>query len=336
MNILVTGGAGYIGSHACKLLAAKGHQPVTFDNLSRGHRTAVKWGPLEVGDVGDRKRVRDVLKRYRPRAVMHFAAFAYVGESVAQPMLYYRNNVAGSIALLDVLVDQGPIPVIFSSSCVTYGIPTSLPILEEHPQRPINPYGQSKLLVERMLIDAEKAYGLPWVSLRYFNAAGADPDGEIGEDHSPETHLIPSVLIAARDNKTVQIFGGDYETPDGTCVRDYVHVVDIAEAHVLALEYLLAEGRSGAFNLANARGYSVREVIATAEAACGRSIATEIAARRPGDPAVLIGSAERAREKLGWEPHRSALDTQIADARKWICRNLAPSPKVPTRTFLLS
>lgn len=320
MNILITGGAGYIGSHACKLLAANGHLPISYDNLSRGHRASVKWGPLELGDLEDRQRLHDVLTRYQPDAVMHFAAFAYVGESVENPLRYYRNNVAGSIALLETLIEHRPIPTIFSSSCVTYGIPQRIPITEDHRQLPINPYGHSKLLVEQMLADAGKAHLLPWVALRYFNAAGADPDGEIGENHDPETHLIPLVLRAARDKTAVKIFGTDYDTPDGTCVRDYVHVMDIADAHLRALEYLVAGGASRAFNLANAQGYSVREVIVAAEQVCERPIAIEVAARRPGDPPCLVGSADDARNVLGWKPGRSALKTQIADAWQWIKR----------------
>jgi UDP-arabinose 4-epimerase len=318
LNILVTGGAGYIGSHVCKCLSARGHLPVTYDNLSRGHRTAVKWGSLEVGDIEDRDRLRAVLERHRPAAVMHFAAFAYVGESVEKPLLYYHNNVAGSVALLETLIEFGPLPVIFSSSCVTYGIPKTIPISEEHPQHPINPYGHSKLLVERMLADAGKAYGLSWVALRYFNAAGADPDGDIGEDHNPETHLIPLVLRATLDQTAVEIYGIDYPTPDGTCVRDYIHVIDIANAHLGALEYLLAKGESCALNLANARGYSVKEVIAAAERVCGCSINVKVASRRPGDPPILIGSAKRAHEVLGWRAGRSELEVQIADAWKWV------------------
>jgi UDP-glucose-4-epimerase GalE len=324
LNILVTGGAGYIGSHTCKLLAANRHHPITLDNLSRGHRQAVKWGPFECGDIADREWVRSVLEQYRPAALMHFAAFAYVGESVENPILYYRNNVAGSVALLETLVKFGPIPVIFSSSCVTYGIPLRLPIAEDHPQNPINPYGQSKRVVENMLEDLGRAHGLPWVSLRYFNAAGCDPEGDVGEVHDPETHLIPLVLRAARDGSAVRILGTDYDTPDGTCIRDYVHVNDIADAHLRALDYLMAGGESRAFNLANARGHSVRDVVATAERVTGKSIATENAPRRPGDPPILIGSADRARTLLGWKPVRSELEVQIADAWKWIKRGAAP------------
>jgi UDP-arabinose 4-epimerase len=318
LNILVTGGAGFIGSHACKLLAAQGHTPITYDNLSRGHAGAVKWGPLEIGHLEDRARLRTVLHDYRPAALMHFAAFAYVGESVENPMLYYRNNVSGSIALLEAAIEVGPIPLIFSSSCVTYGTPETIPISEDHPQHPINPYGHTKLLVERMIADAGRAHGLPWVTLRYFNAAGSDPDGDIGEDHNPETHLIPLVLQAVRRKTAVAIFGTDYDTADGTCVRDYVHVTDIADAHVRALEYLFAKGASCAFNLSNARGYSVKEVIAVAERVCGCKVEVKQAARRAGDPPILIGSSDRARRLLGWTASRSELEVQIADAWKWM------------------
>ena len=249
---------------------------------------------------------------------MHFAAYAYVGELVDRPLLYYENNFAGSAALLQTVIDYGCIPVVFSSTCATYGIPERVPIAEDHPQRPINPYGSSKLFVERMLADLNAACGLPWMALRYFNAAGADPHGEIGEAHDPETHLIPLVLAAARTGEPVRIYGDDYDTADGSCVRDYIHVSDIADAHVRALDYLLNGGNSCALNLANARGYSVKEVIAAAETVCGRAIPLEIAARRPGDPPVLIGDASRAHALLGWKPARSNLEIQIADAWKWL------------------
>jgi len=249
---------------------------------------------------------------------MHFAAYAYVGESVEQPLLYYGNNFTGSAVLLQTVVDYRRIPVVFSSSCATYGIPERVPIAEDHPQRPINPYGCSKLFVEKMLADLNVAYGLPWMALRYFNVAGADPRGEIGEAHNPETHLIPLVLAAARTGTPLRIFGNDYDTADGSCVRDYIHVSDIADAHVLALEYLLNGGNSCALNLANARGYSVKEVIAAGETVCGRAIPSETVARRPGDPPVLIGDASRAHMLLGWKPIRSELQMQIADAWKWM------------------
>lgn len=318
MKILVTGGAGYIGSHTCKALAAAGFEPVAYDNLSRGNRWAVKWGPLELGDIADRARLREVLERYQPAAAIHFAAYAYVGESVEDPNLYYQNNVCGSAALLRTLSEFQSMPLVFSSTCSTYGLPETIPISEDHPQHPINPYGFSKLVVERMLADLDRAHGLRSVSLRYFNATGADPEGEIGEMHDPETHLVPLVLTAARDDTAVTVFGDDYDTPDGTCIRDYIHVADLADAHVRALKYLLAGGVTCALNLANARGYSVMEVIETARRICGRPIRVELAPRRAGDPPILIGSADRARKILGWTPARSALDAQIADAWNWM------------------
>jgi UDP-arabinose 4-epimerase len=318
MKILVTGGAGYIGSHACKLLSAKGFEPVVYDNLSRGNRWAVKWGPLELGDIADPVRLRAVLEKYRPAALMHFAAYAYVGESVESPLLYYRNNVAGTSSLLQTVIDFKPIPVVFSSTCATYGVPETTPISEDHPQRPINPYGFSKLVVERMLADLDAVDCLCSVSLRYFNAAGADPDGKIGEAHDPEPHLIPRVLAAARDGSLLRVFGNDYDTPDGTCVRDYIHVLDIADAHVRAIDYLMGGGESCSINLANARGYSVKEVIATAERVCGKTIRVEIAPRRAGDPAVLIGTLDKAQTLLGWRPERSDLELQISDAWNWM------------------
>jgi UDP-glucose-4-epimerase GalE len=318
MNILVTGGAGYVGSHVCKALAQRGSIPVTYDNLSRGNIWAIKWGPFENGDIRDERRVREVLEKYQPIAVMHFAAYAYVGESVQQPLLYYSNNCDGSATLLQAIIDIGPVPVVFSSSCATYGTPERVPIAEDHPQRPINPYGHSKLFVERMLWDLKNAYGLPWVALRYFNAAGADPAGEIGEVHDPETHLIPLVLAAKLTGQPVRIFGDDYETPDGSCIRDYIHVSDLADAHVRALDYILNGGESCALNLANARGYSIKEVIAAAERVVGGPIPWETAPRRIGDPPILIGDAHRAGALLEWRPTRSGLDVQITDAWNWL------------------
>jgi UDP-arabinose 4-epimerase len=320
MKILVTGGAGYIGSHACKVLVANGFEPIVYDNLSRGNSWAVKYGPLEIGDLGDSVRLRAVLEKHRPEAVMHFAAFAYVGESVANPLLYYRNNIGETTSLLQTIVNFGPMPVVFSSTSAIYGAPDVIPIPENHPHRPINPYGYSKLVVERLLADLDVAHSLRSVSLRYFNAAGADPEGEIGEAHDPEPHLIPLVLTAARENTAIKVFGDDYDTADGTCIRDYIHVFDIADAHVRALKYLIDGGKSCALNLANEQGFSVREVIATAERVTGKSIRVEIAPRRPGDPAVLIGSSERARELLGWKPARSELVVQIQDAWNWMTK----------------
>jgi UDP-glucose-4-epimerase GalE len=318
MKILVTGGAGYIGSHVCKALAKSGFKPVVYDNLSSGNRWAVKWGPLEEGEIANESRLHEVLALHQPAAVMHFAAFAYVGESVEKPLLYYQNNIAGSAALLRALVDWRTVPVVFSSTCATYGTPERIPITEDHPQSPINPYGYSKLVVERMLADIGQAHRLRSVSLRYFNAAGADPDGDIGEAHDPEPHLIPRVLAAARDGTSVAVYGNDYDTPDGTCVRDYVHVTDLAVAHVQALDYLISGGPSCALNLANARGYSVKEVIQAAQSIYGKTIHVQQAPRRPGDPPVLLGSADRAQATLGWIPARSALELQIADAWNWI------------------
>ncbi|MER8771840.1 UDP-glucose 4-epimerase GalE [Mesorhizobium sp. M0815] len=319
-KILVTGGAGYIGSQTCKVLARHGFEPVVYDNLSRGNYWAARFGPFEFGDVGDPARVRSVLEKHRPSALMHFAAYAYVGESVVNPLLYYRNNIGETISLLETLISFKKMPVVFSSSCATYGVPDWLPISEDQPQRPINPYGYSKLVVEQMLRDLDASHNVRSVSLRYFNAGGADPEAEIGEAHEPETHLIPLVLAAARDATAIKVFGNDYDTADGTCIRDYVHVLDIADAHVKALRYLIDGGATCAVNLANDRGYSVLEVVATAERVTGKSIRIELAPRRPGDPAVLIGALQRARTLLGWKPERSDLEIQIRDAWKWMTR----------------
>ena len=303
-------------THARRLQMA-GYTPVAYDDLSHGNRWAVKWGPLERGNISDALRLREVLQKYQPAELMHFAAFAYVGESVQQPLKYYVNNFSGTAALLKTLLDFQCMPIVFSSSCATYGVPDCIPIPEDHPQRPINPYGYSKLFVERMLKDLNTACGLPWVALRYFNAAGADPEGEIGEAHDPETHLIPLALTAALTGEAIRVFGTDYDTQDGTCVRDYIHVTDIADAHVRALNYLLQGGKSCPLNLANSHGYSVKEVITIAEKVSGRPIRQEFADRRPGDPPVLIGDSSRGREVLGWKPIHSALETQVADAWRW-------------------
>jgi UDP-glucose-4-epimerase GalE len=321
---LVTGGAGFIGSHACKALAANGHEPISYDNLSRGNRWAVKWGPLEEGDIADTARLQTVLRKYQPAALMHFAAYAYVGESVRQPLMYYDNNFSGSAALLGAVLDAKRIPVVFSSSCATYGIPDHVPISENQAQNPINPYGRSKLFVEHLLRDLGAAHQLPWVALRYFNAAGADPEAEIGEAHDPETHLIPLAIEAARSGRPLRVFGDDYDTPDGTCVRDYIHVTDIADAHVRALNYLIEGGESCALNLANAAGYSVKDVIAAVEKICGHKIPVQFEPRRHGDPAVLIGESGRARALLGWKPNRSVLETQILDAWNWFEKRSVP------------
>ena len=315
---LVTGGAGYIGSHTCKALAQAGYTPISYDNLVYGHRWAVRWGPLEVGDINDRARLDAVINQYQPAAVMHFAAYAYVGESVQDPGKYYRNNVAGTLTLLEVMRDHGLDKMIFSSTCATYGVPQSIPIPEDHPQQPINPYGASKLMIERMLADFDTAHGLRSIALRYFNAAGADPEGEIGEAHDPETHLIPLVLDAAAGRRpALTVFGDDYATPDGTCIRDYIHVTDLADAHVRALKVLEQGSNSRAYNLGNGAGFSVREVISAAEAITGRRVPVNIGARRPGDPPRLVGDAARARDELGWSPRYAGLDDILQTAWAW-------------------
>ncbi|MEM6446279.1 MAG: UDP-glucose 4-epimerase GalE [Cyanobacteria bacterium P01_D01_bin.123] len=319
MNVLVTGGAGYIGSHACKALAQAGFTPITYDNFAYGHPWAVKWGPLEEGDIADRDRLDRVLDTYEPIAVMHFAAFAYVGESVENPGKYYRNNVAGTLTLLEAMRDCSIPHLVFSSTCATYGVPNIIPIPETHPQKPINPYGTTKLMVESILRDFDKAHGSTSICLRYFNAAGADPDGETGEAHSPETHLIPLVLDAALGKRShITIFGDDYDTPDGTCIRDYIHVTDLASAHVLALQKLLEGNSSTAYNLGNGQGFSVKQVIDVARTVCDRSIPVQMGQRRPGDPPRLIGDASRAKTELGWQPAYADLETIVRTAWQWL------------------
>lgn len=317
-KILVTGGAGYIGSHACKALAAAGFLPITIDSLVCGHTWAVQWGPLERGDIADRKFLDSVMAKYRPISVMHFAAFAYVGESVIDPGKYYRNNVAGTLTLLEAVRDHQIQHFVFSSTCATYGEPTAIPISEAHPQAPINPYGSSKMMIERMLADFEQAHGLKSVSLRYFNAAGADHDGEIGEYHDPETHLIPVVLdVAAGLRSDIHIFGENYSTPDGTCIRDYIHVTDLANAHVRSLNYLIRGGASVQMNLGTGIGHSVKEVIATAAKVTGRKIIFALGARRIGDPPKLVAEAKAARKILGWAAAHSELEEIIGSAWAW-------------------
>lgn len=320
-NILVTGGAGYIGSHACKALARAGHTPVVYDNLSRGHRELVKWGPLEIGDIRDSTRLCEVLDRYRPAGVIHFAALAYVGESVGDPSLYYSNNVVGSLSLLDAMRICGVGRLVFSSSCATYGVPERVPIDEAQRQNPISPYGVTKLTVERLIADYSEAYGLRAVCLRYFNAAGADPDGETGELHDPETHAVPLVIEAALTGTPFRIFGTDYDTDDGTAVRDYVHVADLASAHVDALGYLIEGGRSTAVNLGTGVGLSVRQLIDSVGAVTGLTVPTLSQDRRPGDPPVMIASHERARAILGWEPKHSTIDEIVRTAVLWRLRD---------------
>jgi UDP-arabinose 4-epimerase len=317
-NVLVTGGAGYIGSHACKVLAKAGYTPVTYDNLIYGHTWAVKWGPFEQGNILDRQKLDEVIEKYKPEAVMHFAAFAYVGESVENPGKYYRNNVAGSLKILEAMRDHSIRDIVFSSTCAVYGKPDTIPIPEDHPTKPINPYGFSKFTVERMLDDFSAVHDMRYVSLRYFNAAGADPDVEIGEDHDPETHLIPLVLDAAAGrSENVKIFGTDYDTPDGTCIRDYVHVSDLADAHVLALEYLKDTEKNDIFNLGNGDGFSVKEVIETASKITGKEIRANESKKRPGDPAVLVGSSDKIRRTLDWKPEYNGIDTVVQTSWNW-------------------
>ncbi len=317
-GVLVTGGAGYIGSHACKALRRAGYTPVAYDDLSRGHREAVRWGPLVEGDLADRARLDWALREHRAAAVMHFAAYAYVEESVVDPALYYRNNLLGTLTLFDAMRAAGLRTFVFSSTCAIYGIPNEVPIAESAPQLPVSPYGETKLAIERALGWYGKAYGLRAAALRYFNAAGADPEGEIGEGHDPETHLIPLVIETALGRRpSIDIYGTDYPTPDGTAIRDYIHVQDLVEAHVRALSYLEAGGESIALNLGTGRGHSVREVVATAERVSGRAVAAQASPRRAGDPPALVADPRRAQEILGWSAGISDLDTIIKTALAW-------------------
>ncbi len=320
-TVLVTGGAGYIGSQACKALAAVGHTPVVFDNLVHGHRWAVQWGPLEEGDIADRVRLDAVIKRWQPAAVMHFAAYAYVGESVTDPGKYYRNNVAGTLTLLESMRDHAIEKLVFSSTCATYGEPKQLPLGEDHPQAPINPYGASKLMIERMLADFGTAHRLRSISLRYFNAAGADLAGDIGEAHTPETHLIPLLLETALGLRPcLNLYGDDYPTADGTCIRDYVHVSDLAQAHCLALD-ALDGGAAGAraYNVGTGVGHSVKQLVAAASRISERKIPVTVSPRRAGDPPALVADATRIQADLGWRPTCSDLDSIIGSAWRWLC-----------------
>jgi UDP-arabinose 4-epimerase len=316
--VLVTGGAGYIGSHACKALAAAGHTPIVYDNLRTGHAWAVKWGPLEHGDINDLASLSDAMRRHRPEAVINFAALAYVGESVARPDFYYRTNAAGMITLMQAMRLHDVGAIVLSSSCATYGIPARIPIAEDAPQGPINPYGRSKRMAEEIMSDVCTAYGIGGIALRYFNAAGADADGELGEEHHPETHLIPLVLQAAAGLRPhIAVFGSDYDTPDGTCIRDYIHVSDLASAHVAALSHC-GPGEFSAYNLGTGRGSSIAEVIACAGAITGKPIVTRPEARRAGDPPVLVADAALARKVFGWTPVHSGLENVIRDAWAWM------------------
>jgi UDP-glucose-4-epimerase GalE len=316
-SVLVTGGAGYIGSHACKALQRAGYGVVVFDNFVAGHRGAVRYGALVEGDIADTTAVREALRRHDVAAVMHFAAFLDVGESVRDPARYYRNNVVGAVSVLEAMAAESVRQFVFSSTCATYGEPIETPIPETHPQHPINSYGESKLAIERALPHFERAYGLRWASLRYFNAAGADPDGEIGEDHSPEVHIIPRAIAAASGGPLLQVFGNDYPTPDGTCLRDYIHVSDLADAHVRALELIAGTGVSGAYNLGTGCPHSVREVIDTVERITGRKVPWTLGPRRVGDPGVLYAAPRRAQIELGWQPRFPDLESIVRTAWEW-------------------
>jgi UDP-glucose-4-epimerase GalE len=317
-NILVTGGAGYIGSHTAKALARAGYRPVTYDNLVYGHRHAVKWGPFIEGDILDTAKLEQVIRDEAIEAIVHFAAFAYVGESVSKPEIYFHNNVVGSLSILDAMRATGVKPIVFSSTCATYGMPDRMPITEETPQRPINPYGETKLMIERALAWYGPAHDIRSVSLRYFNACGGDPDGEIGEEHDPETHLIPLILDAAAGKRaTIDVYGTDYPTPDGTAIRDYIHVQDLAEAHVKALSYLFEGGETTQVNLGTGTGNSVREVIDAVERVTGRPVPRREVARRAGDPPELVADPSKANRLLGWKPAMSDIDSIIRTAWGW-------------------
>ena len=318
MAILVCGGAGYIGSHINKELNKNGYETVVFDNLIYGHREAVKWGTFIEGDLSNTEDIEKVFSTYDIEAVFHFAAYAYVGESVNEPEKYYYNNVVNTLNLLKVMRKHNCKKIIFSSTCATYGEPEKVPITEDMPQNPINPYGMTKLTVERIFKDYKKAYGLQFAVLRYFNAAGADPDGEIGESHDPETHIIPLVLDAASGKRAdIKVFGTDYDTPDGSCIRDYIHVTDLADAHLRALHYLENGGEGDFFNLGNTIGTSVLEIVDSVKRVTGKDFKVILSDRRAGDPAKLVGSSEKARRVLGWEPKYADIDTIVKNAWEW-------------------
>ncbi|MEX5598474.1 UDP-glucose 4-epimerase GalE [Pseudophaeobacter sp. C1-32P7] len=317
-SILVTGGAGFIGSHSCKALKMAGYRPVVFDNLSTGHAEAVRFGPFVKGDIRDQDAVAAAISKHKITAILHFAASAYVGESVQHPNAYYDNNVGGMISLLKAASATGIKRIVFSSSCATYGVPETLPIVETTPQRPINPYGRTKLIGEQMLEDLAHVTDLTFACLRYFNAAGADPEGELGEQHDPETHLVPLALMAASGRREVlSIFGDDYPTPDGTCIRDYIHVADLARAHVLALQHLMQGKPSIKLNLGSGRGHSILEIVRAIEAKTGQKLPVRIEPRRAGDPPSLTADPSRAAEVLGFRAELSSLDQIIEDAAPW-------------------
>ncbi|MGC8766767.1 MAG: UDP-glucose 4-epimerase GalE [Brevinematia bacterium] len=316
-RILVAGGAGYIGSHVCKMLHKQGYEVIIYDNLSHGWEFLAKYGKFILGDIGDRKELELVLKNYKVDVVMHFCAFIEVGESVINPRKYYFNNLYNAINLFEVMLDNGVDKIIFSSTAAVYGMPERVPIDEEDPKLPINPYGRTKWMIEQILKDYSDAHGLKYVAFRYFNAAGADPDGEIGEAHEPETHLIPLVLDAALGiRKSIKIFGTDYPTPDGTCIRDYIHVNDLASAHIKGLEYLMNGNPSNYFNLGNGKGFSVREIIDTVKKVTKKEFLVEEVERRPGDPALLIAKSDKAKNVLGWVPEYG-IEEIIKTAWNW-------------------
>ena len=321
LRLLVVGGAGYIGSHMVKHLLQRGCDVVTFDNLSTGHRDAVLGGEFVLGDLADRAALDALFSQYQFDAVFHFASFIQVGESVKEPAKYYANNVVNTLKLLDAMVAHGVGRFVFSSTAAVYGEPAYTPIDEAHPKQPINPYGKTKWMVEQILEDYDRAYGLRSIALRYFNAAGADPEGQLGERHDPETHLIPLVLQAASGRRPhISVFGRDYDTPDGTCIRDYIHVADLADAHWLALDKLMQGAASAAYNLGNGNGFSVQQVIDTTASVTGRTIPVVDAPRRDGDPAQLVADSTAARQALNWQPARFNLETIIEDAWKWECK----------------
>jgi UDP-glucose-4-epimerase GalE len=316
-KILVTGGAGYIGSHAAKALFRANFLPITYDNLSVGHKESVRWGPLIVGDLKDKELLRKTIREEKPLAVLHFAANALVGESTKNPMKYYDNNVSGTLSLLQSMKEEGVSNIIFSSSCATFGNPLRLPIDEEHPQNPINPYGRSKLMIEQILSDYDKAYGIRSICLRYFNAAGADLEGEIGENHEEETHLIPLILLSILKNRELQVFGSDFATKDKSAIRDYIHVSDLADAHLQALYFLLETKQSAAFNLGTGKGISVLEMVDWAEKICKKKVQLRMSPRREGDPAILIAATQKANSLLHWTPQCSDPKTLIESAWGW-------------------
>ena len=330
--VLVTGGAGYIGSHAVKALTSAGREVVVYDNLSAGHReAAIRAGrgaaTLVEGDIGDTARVREVLESHRIESVMHFAAWLSVGESVRNPAAYYRNNVNGALSILDAMIAAGVKHFVFSSTAAVFGNPLETPIAEDHPRRPINAYGETKLAVERALPHYERAYGIRSIALRYFNAAGADPDGDLGEHHDPEVHVIPRAIDAAYGRASFQVFGEDYDTPDGTCLRDYIHVNDLASAHLLALDALKTGAASTAYNLGNGRPTSVRDILNSVERVTGRGVPYTAGPRRDGDPPALYSGSLRARTELGWVPQFEDVDTIVETAWKWRDRHPQGYPK---------